>query len=555
MSDDAEGLCELCKNSCKTKCSKCKLVYYCSVEHQKEHWIEHKEHCKSYEIRENQTLGKFLVAKRDLERDEIIFVDSPLFFGPGPYKIEEESPFSCVGCSKILLDEIRSCPECGWPACNFDCEGLKSPQMHGLECQILKLKPRKPNESDYDHFRFDTLIILRALFLQKTNKKKWDALMNLEDHLNDRGPNNQIFKIVQEKVSFIQENFIKPLQLFEKENGQVILPIVSADIMHKIYATLDVNATEISDPVDLFILYPTASLIEHNCVPNTCQIIDENNNGYKVTFRAAMPIKKGEHITSTYTNILWGTQERRRHLKESKYFSCICKRCSDPTELGTYFSALLCLGSDEKPCKGIQLPTHPTEDNCLWMCNQCHIKLPNKEIIDFVSHLNNEVNKELEKKPQMEALEEFMNKLQIFLHPNHFLMYSVKHSLVQLYDVNGDIEISNAFLEDKMKICNEMIQLTKKLDPGNARLALYLAVLLNEQSMAKFKVLTRCLGSTSEELESNKELIQEVFSLFEENRRVLKYEREFEAGSKLLQVVESNEIKFKNWLSEHNVII
>lgn len=51
---------------------------------------------------------------------------------------------------------------------------------------------------------------------------------------------------------------------------------------------------------------------------------------------------RGEHLNTMYTNALWGTQERRAHLMSTKYFKCSCKRCSDPTELGTNFSTLVC---------------------------------------------------------------------------------------------------------------------------------------------------------------------------------------------------------------------
>lgn len=75
---------------------------------------------------------------------------------------------------------------------------------------------------------------------------------------------------------------------------------------------------------------------------------------YTITIRACLPISKGEHITTMYTHALWGTQARREHLRETKYFSCKCTRCADPTELGTYLSGLRCIGTqDEEACGGI----------------------------------------------------------------------------------------------------------------------------------------------------------------------------------------------------------
>ena len=63
---------------------------------------------------------------------------------------------------------------------------------------------------------------------------------------------------------------------------------------------------------------------------------------YTCKVRAATKISKGCEITTTYTLTLNGTMFRQKHLLDSKYFLCTCRRCSDPTELGTNFSTLLC---------------------------------------------------------------------------------------------------------------------------------------------------------------------------------------------------------------------
>lgn len=47
---EAEGQCEVCQQPSKQKCSQCKLVFYCSSEHQKENWTSHKSSCIPYEV-------------------------------------------------------------------------------------------------------------------------------------------------------------------------------------------------------------------------------------------------------------------------------------------------------------------------------------------------------------------------------------------------------------------------------------------------------------------------------------------------------------------------
>eukprot|EP01064_Diplonema_japonicum_P015307 TRINITY_DN23024_c0_g1_i1.p1 TRINITY_DN23024_c0_g1~~TRINITY_DN23024_c0_g1_i1.p1 ORF type:complete len:232 (+),score=63.71 TRINITY_DN23024_c0_g1_i1:26-697(+) len=52
MSDDNRN-CEVCQKSAPLQCSACKAAFYCTVEHQKQHWKEHKAPCKrTRQIRE-----------------------------------------------------------------------------------------------------------------------------------------------------------------------------------------------------------------------------------------------------------------------------------------------------------------------------------------------------------------------------------------------------------------------------------------------------------------------------------------------------------------------
>ena len=110
-------------------------------------------------------------------------------------------------------------------------------------------------------------------------------------------------------------------------------------------------------------------LIEHSCTNNASKHFDMNCN---IQIRAAVPIKKGDHISIMYSDPMWGTANRLHHLRETKYFTCTCPRCSDPTELGTEFSSLRCPSS----CTGYLAavsPTAPDDDasSLPWECNVC----------------------------------------------------------------------------------------------------------------------------------------------------------------------------------------
>nr|CAI5852284.1 unnamed protein product [Callosobruchus analis] len=547
----SEGPCEVCQQVTQRKCSSCQQAYYCSEEHEKENRQVHQANCSPLEISTSKELGRHLLATRDLKPSDVILTEAPLVFGPKPQQIKE-GPFPCVGCCRILVDQTcERCPLCLWPVCKLDCPGLKQPNLHGFECTILRHKP--PNseaKTFYEYFRFDVLIILRALNLQNTNPKYWEIMLALEDHLEMRGPDTDVYKAVDEKIKILEENYLNPLKESTNKGGEPILQNCSPNLIHKIYGILDVNATELTEEIEAMVLYPTASLFEHNCVPNTMQTIDEKEN-FRITFRAALPIKKGQHITSTYTNILWGTSARRDHLKQTKYFTCKCKRCEDPTEFGTYFSALRCLGNEENsPCGGIQLPRNPTEDDCIWVCDRCNIQLPDKEMMNFVNHLNTEVDRVMSRRPKIAELEDVLSKLLNFLHENHYLNYIVKHSLVQLYGNEGNREITAGLLTTKLKMCQDLIDITRKIDPGNARLSLYMGVLLNEKFIGTFKTITT-LYEKEKKVDAGK--LQEVLNILEENKNVLKYEINTTSGARLLNVVCRNEMQFKSWMESNDL--
>lgn len=71
--------------------------------------------------------------------------------------------------------------------------------------------------------------------------------------------------------------------------------------------------------------------------------------------RTTVNVKQGEQLFTTYTYILSGTQARQELLSKSKFFSCKCERCFDPTELGTNFSSILCRKCDG----GVIVSTNP----------------------------------------------------------------------------------------------------------------------------------------------------------------------------------------------------
>jgi hypothetical protein len=228
-------------------------------------------------------------------------------------------------------------------------------------------------------------------------------------------------------------------------------------------------------------LYATGAIVEHSCLPN-CHFAFDKKNGFKLTVRAAHDIRKGEHIATCYSNITWGTQMRQQQLHDMKYFRCTCKRCMDPIELGTHFSSLKCLGVDDgEKCDGIQVPSTSQSE---WTCTKCPARVSATEIEDLMSRIGEEVDSTMQKTATVPAIEALMEKLSLFLHPNHYHMFTLKHTLIQLYGNHRDFAIETIAmdaLKRKLHLCDDLLQIVERLDPHNVRLTLYTAVVLYEK--------------------------------------------------------------------------
>eukprot|EP00091_Calanus_sinicus_P023721 TRINITY_DN8174_c0_g1_i1.p1 TRINITY_DN8174_c0_g1~~TRINITY_DN8174_c0_g1_i1.p1 ORF type:complete len:123 (-),score=18.22 TRINITY_DN8174_c0_g1_i1:338-706(-) len=72
-----------------------------------------------------------------------------------------------------------------------------------------------------------------------------------------------------------------------------------------------------------------------------------------------------------YTHFLHSKWDIQATLQKEWLFTCTCMRCEDPTELGSYFSSLIC------PCGGYFC--HKISECQSFVCSKCRI---NKDFTD-----------------------------------------------------------------------------------------------------------------------------------------------------------------------------
>ncbi|XP_065370045.1 SET domain-containing protein SmydA-8 [Calliphora vicina] len=538
--DSAIDGCAVCQIPATLFCSACKVVKYCGAEHQRQHWKLHKKECRCFRIDNDATVGRYLLATKDIKAGTTIFCEAPLVVGPKWYLTEKEQEvpvMPCVGCFTPCRMGAYQCPKCHWPCCSPDCEGLDNPNLHALECCILMLgsgpKPAGDMNALLDYYRSDALLVLKCLILQRQNTKKWSELMDMQSHEEDRQGTELQEDAEQRIVSYLQRNFLQPLKTVERQTKSKHLPEYDSAILHRICGIIETNymCISLSSGLELSGVFYTACMMEHSCLPN-CYFQFDQHNGFRISVIAGRDIKKGEHLKIMYSNMLWATQMRHEHLMITKHFLCSCERCRDPTEMGTNFNALRCVGDVNVECDGIQLPKDPLDSKSDWVCNKCPMIISGEEVRYLLTQMTEEVESLLARKPTLKQVESLIDKLSTFLHPNHYHMFSLKHSLIQLYGNELGYkmqQLSEEQLTKKLNMCEELYEICQKLDPFTIRLSIYVGIILYE----KHTVLVEQAKRLKQQVKVEKKLYVEARECLLKASKFLEKELDNVAGSKL----------------------
>lgn len=118
------------------------------------------------DIRENEAYGRYLVAKDNLLKGDVIIEETPFAVGP-----KLSSPTLCLECfCKVSPSENGSrCPKCQWPLCE-ECitSGTK---LHNSECSIFfkckqKFYPLENDAAGCSQLDCITVLRLRLKFVQ-----------------------------------------------------------------------------------------------------------------------------------------------------------------------------------------------------------------------------------------------------------------------------------------------------------------------------------------------------------------------------------------------------
>jgi len=447
-------VCAQCGGPANQRCTGCHITFYCSREHQKQHWKKHKSACCAYKVCVSSEIGRYLVATRDLKPGEMIVSETPLVMGPQAVTIP-----LCLVCYKPS-DGKYSCPKCGWPMCNAVC--AKSPS-HEAECNLTASRGNPlqmpPNCYNKPYPIYEVVTILRSLYLKQSSPAKWKKLRELQSHEEARRKNGRYDKDVATMLRVIREFLKIPESVF---TTQEILDVCGV---------LTVNSHELPvTPVPVQALYANISLLEHSCINNASKHFDGD---FRVVVRAAVNIKKGEHISINYSDPMWGTTARQLHLGETKYFTCHCERCSDPTELGTLFSSIRCPQCTVEQ-NGYLVSENPVGPPTDYRCVVCDKIQPHSFVDAVVQSIGEELV--MLEKGSIEACQAFIKKHSQNLHPNHYYLQDIKLALCQMIGQSATgqgheiFNLTEKELVYKQKIALELLEVANRISPGVSRL-------------------------------------------------------------------------------------
>ncbi|CAH2044007.1 unnamed protein product, partial [Iphiclides podalirius] len=408
-----------------------------------------------YDVLRNDKYGRYLVAKKDLDRGELIFTDLPFTIGPKP-----DTPPLCLGCYCHVENAL--CSRCGWPVCNSECERS---EQHAAECEVFssaKVRFQPVDDWTASAPQLDCITPLRLLLAKEHEPNRWQQELDVMEVHSTARRERATWEVDQVNIVDFLIDHCKLGGRFDKE------------LVRKACGILEINAVEIPSRGGFSVraIYPRLAIAAHSCIPNIVHTILQND--YKVEVRAAVAIKKGEPLHLCYTHALSPTIVRREYLLESKYFNCDCQRCADPTELGTHLSTLKCNKCDN----GIVLSTNPLDNDAQWSCTEkkCGFKTSGAAMRKLLAVVQAEVDQLdlLEPGPQsIEQREATIKKYKSVFHPRHSIPLSIKHALAQLY---GRVEgyniddLPDLMLERKAEFCRLLLKTFDVITPGDSRM-------------------------------------------------------------------------------------
>ncbi|XP_075158480.1 SET and MYND domain containing, arthropod-specific, member 8 isoform X4 [Haematobia irritans] len=400
------------------------------------------ENNRCWKILDSPLSGRGVFAARDISPGEEILRDVALLAGP---KVSDATNLNtCIVCCTQLQgqdEEIMCTKGCTMPICSK----CNDSQRHSKECELLRhWKPKDTKKLNFHCIRIISLV--RCFFLGELQRKLLFTLQSNTD-------------------KFYRAELIKAADCFENFPRE-------RDMLEHFYRTICIfntnsfegNCRVDGNEVGLRALFPLASLINHQCTPNASHHFE---NTETIVITATRPIRQGEEIVISYTKLLWGNLTRKMFLFMTKHFMCSCQRCLDPTENGTYLSALFCR---QQGCKGIVIPVQTKTLQPDWRCTTCETVFPHSKMARYQDFALNTINNRINTGTVSEMITFINDMCPRFCPSSNYVLVEAKLNVIWRMSRPTTEEFNEEQLKCKERYKEEIVALLEKLGAGDCTL-------------------------------------------------------------------------------------
>lgn len=435
---DPEPNCFFCGAACTQYCYHCRRVSYCSQDHYQIHRPEN--YCYPFIVKTSPDVGRYCVATRDIKPCELILKEDPAALGP----YNKPKPV-CLQCFK-QVDGSYLCPRCNFPMCGPTCA---SGNIHQQECDFFVSNQFKMNIKSFNkpNSNYFCITPLRMLLKKKNDPRIYKRINSLMDHMEERKSlHSHHINLMQMSIIMFLRKTCNTNEFTEEEIKRTI------GILQTNGMKLEKNGSRDCPGVAL---YPIYCLFNHACYNNTNYV--KFDTDLHLELRSQNTIKQGEEITTRYVSSTFGNVRRRDDIRQHWFFDCQCKRCCDVTEMGTLMSAVRCFD-----CPGYLLPRHSLEYDCSWSCGSCEAVVDANTIRKVIESIETQFSRKDRSMP--DVLEELLYKHSSSLHPNHYILVEMEHSLVHAYASLPTL--TRPQKERKIQLSHHVLEILGKVDPG-----------------------------------------------------------------------------------------
>ncbi|CAG9461212.1 unnamed protein product [Pedinophyceae sp. YPF-701] len=276
----------------------------------------------SFSIEDLPGKGRGLVAARPLHAGEVIVAEEPAL----TVVCEAYKEVCCCSCLRQCTEGQSVCQACGQASfCGQNCwnTATTTPGVHDpMVCTGLRgLAGAQIPAEDIDSVRF----VIHALALRHASATSAPALERYSKIMALCGMPSDT------RAEYIHKVACHALGVPGSAISDMeIAALLQKDVLNSygVMAGPSSRAAEehFERDVRAGCIYPIASLVNHDCMPNAARVDNFDNGDTRIALVALHDIQQGQEICQSYVPLNWAWDERKAKLSDYG-FECRCERC------------------------------------------------------------------------------------------------------------------------------------------------------------------------------------------------------------------------------------